>query len=47
MATFKYSIKWTLRPYTKPLLLIAALTKWSWLTVICFKKEVVVRDVER
>lgn len=48
MTTFTYSIKWTLRPYMKPLLLIAALTKCSWLTDICFKKEVIPygQDVE-
>lgn len=38
--------KMTLRPYTKPLLFVAALTNWHWLTDICFKKEVVAEGAE-
>lgn len=33
--------KMTLRPYMKPLLFVAAMTNWHWLTDICFKKEIV------
>jgi len=41
MATCTFSMKMTLRPYMKPVLIIAALINSKWLTDICFKKEIV------
>lgn len=41
MATCTFSMKVTLRPYMKPVLIIAALTNSKWLTDLCFKKEIV------
>lgn len=40
MATAILVCKVTLRPYMKPLLILAAFTGWRWLTDKCFKCEV-------
>lgn len=39
--TRTFDCKVTLRRYMKPVLIIAALTNWRWLTGLCFKVEVV------
>ncbi len=41
MKTRTFDCKVTLRRYMKPMLIIAALTNWRWLTDLCFKVEVV------
>ncbi|QPN89201.1 hypothetical protein [Proteus vulgaris] len=44
--TRKFYCKVTLRRYMKPMLIIAALTNWRWLTDLCFKVEAVPRGKE-
>ncbi|EMH1770678.1 MULTISPECIES: hypothetical protein [Proteus] len=46
MKTGTLHYKMTLRRYMKPMLIIAALTNWRWLTDLCFKVEAVPQGKE-
>ena len=41
MITSKIWVKYSLRPWMKPLLVVGALLNWKWLVASCFKKEIV------